>query len=144
MITEYFLLYAAINYCGEPDNIEHGRIRVQRMNSIGFALYWKRLITTIVKDDYFQKFLHSEIENFTDIKSYDDLYNVLDTKALMTDRGLQLFERVNSRIDSFSIATYRCDKHYRLVGDKHRRCYYGIWEEKTPVCERKYMWHCSL
>lgn len=38
----------------------------------------------------------------------------------------------------FTISQYECDYGYKLIGHSSRKCYYGEWEGKAPICKRKY------
>ena len=47
-----------------------------------------------------------------------------------------------------SSATYKCDKYYVLYGPSTRKCRYGVWDRKAPICKRKTIYliisHTSL
>ena len=47
-----------------------------------------------------------------------------------------------------SSATYQCDKYYVLYGPSTRKCRYGVWDRKAPICKRKTIYlifsHTSL
>ena len=109
---------------------------VNRGNQYGAAQIWQTMIRTIVQDQYLQKIIRKEIGDY-DISSYDDFYKMLETKELVTQNGLSLIQLVIKRVDSFSTATYSCDKYYKLKGSSTRRCYYGLWDGDEPTCERK-------
>lgn len=111
-------------------------MRVYRSNQHGAALLWRKMIRTIVEDRYLHKFIRKEIGDYN-ITSDDDFYNMLESREIVTKRGSSLIRLMRKRLDSFSTATYRCDKYYKLKGPSTRRCYYGCWDGDVPTCERK-------